>query len=53
MTITPYELRFSIFQEARCILEARASKTGKSPIIEEIIQEAEKINNFISYTAVK
>ena len=45
---TPYEIRLELIQEARLILQARASKPEHMPSTEEIISEAEKLNSFIS-----
>lgn len=45
---TPYEIRLELLQEARLILQAKASKPEYMPTTEEIIKEAEKLNEFIS-----
>ncbi len=45
---TPYEIRLELIQEARLILQAKASKADLMPSTEEVITEAEKLNSFIS-----
>lgn len=45
---TPYEIRLELIQEARLILQAKASKPEFMPTTEEVISEAEKLNQFIS-----
>lgn len=45
---TPYEIRLELLQEARLILQARAAKPEHMPSTEEIVEEAEKLNSFIS-----
>jgi hypothetical protein len=45
---TPYEIRLELIQEARLILQAKASKPEFMPSTEEVISEAEKLNQFIS-----
>jgi len=48
MSKTPYEIRLELLQEARAILQARASKPEYMPTTEDIIAEADKLNAFIS-----
>jgi len=45
---TPYEIRLELIQEARLILQAKAGKPEFMPTTEEVISEAEKLNQFIS-----
>lgn len=45
---TPYEIRLELIQEARLILQAKAGKPEFMPSTEEVIEEAEKLNAFIS-----
>lgn len=45
---TPYEIRLELLQEARLILQAKASKPEYMPTTEEVVKEAEKLNEFIS-----
>ena len=45
---TPYEIRLELIQEARLILQAKAGKPEFMPSTEEVIAEAEKLNQFIS-----
>ena len=45
---TPYEIRLELIQEARLILQAKASKSEYMPTAEEVIEEAEKLNKFVS-----
>ena len=45
---TPYEIRLELIQEARLILQAKASNPEFMPSTEEVISEAEKLNQFIS-----
>jgi len=45
---TPYEIRLELLQEARIILQAKATKPEYMPTTEEIINEANKLNEFIS-----
>lgn len=48
MSKTPYEIRLELLQEARIILQAKATKPEYMPTTEEIVREAEKLNEFIS-----
>jgi len=45
---TPYEIRLELIQEARLILQAKAGKPEFMPSTEDVISEAEKLNQFIS-----
>ena len=45
---TPYEIRLELILEARLILQAKAGKPEFMPSTEEVISEAEKLNQFIS-----
>jgi len=45
---TPYEIRLELLQEARLILQAKAGKPEFMPTTEEVVKEAEKLNQFIS-----
>jgi hypothetical protein len=45
---TPYEIRLELIQEARLILQAKANKPEYMPTAEEVIEEAEKLNKFVS-----
>jgi|TARA_B110000908_G_scaffold83963_1_gene100408 hypothetical protein len=45
---TPYEIRLELLQEARLILQAKAKTSEHMPTTEEIVAEAEKLNEFIS-----
>lgn len=45
---TPYEIRLDLVKEAREILQARAKSPEFMPSTEEVIKEAEKLNEFVS-----
>ena len=45
---TPYEIRLELLQEARLILQAKAKQPEQMPSTEQIVAEAEKLNEFIS-----
>jgi hypothetical protein len=45
---TPYEIRLELIQEARLILQAKSNKPEFMPSTEDVIREAEKLNDFIS-----
>lgn len=45
---TPYEIRLELIQEARLILQAKAGKPELMPTTEQVLEEAEKLNSFIS-----
>lgn len=48
MAKTPYEIRTDLIREAREILQARAADATEMPSTEQVIAEAEKLNNFVS-----
>jgi hypothetical protein len=45
---TPYEIRLDLVREAKEILQARARNPEDMPTSEEVIKEAEKLNEFVS-----
>jgi hypothetical protein len=45
---TPYEIRLDLIHEARQILQAQAKDSAAMPTTEDIIREAEKLNDFVS-----
>lgn len=45
---TPYEIRLDLVREAREILQARAKNPEDMPTTEEVLQEAERLNVFVS-----
>jgi hypothetical protein len=45
---TPYEIRLDLVREAKEILQAKAKNPEDMPTTEEVIQEAEKLNEFVS-----
>ena len=45
---SPYEIRLELIKEAKEILQARAANAAAMPSTEDVIEEAEKLNNFIS-----
>jgi hypothetical protein len=45
---TPYEIRLDLVKEAKEILQARAKNHEDMPSTEEVIKEAEKLNEFVS-----
>ncbi len=45
---TPYEIRLDLVREAKEILQARAKSPAEMPSTEEVIKEAEKLNEFVS-----
>jgi len=45
---TPYEIRLDLVREAREILQAKAKNPEDMPTTEQVIQEAEKLNEFVS-----
>jgi hypothetical protein len=45
---TPYEIRLELIREAREILQARAKNHEDMPNTEEVINEAERLNDFVS-----
>lgn len=45
---TPYEIRLDLVHEARQILQARAKNADEMPSTDDIIAEAERLNQFVS-----
>ena len=45
---TPYEIRLDLIREAREILQARAKHPEDMPTTDEIVAEAERLNEFVS-----
>lgn len=45
---TPYEIRLDLVREAKEILQARAKNPEDMPTTEEVLQEAERLNAFVS-----
>ena len=45
---TPYEIRLDLVKEAREILQAKAKNPEDMPSTEQVIAEAEKLNEFVS-----
>jgi len=45
---TPYEIRLDLVKEAREILQAKSKNPEDMPSTEEVIAEAEKLNEFVS-----
>ena len=45
---TPYEIRLDLVREAKEILQARAKNPEDMPTTEEVLQEAERLNVFVS-----
>lgn len=45
---TPYEIRLDLVREAKEILQARASRPEEMPTSEQVLVEAEKLNQFVS-----
>ncbi len=45
---TPYEIRLDLVKEAREILQAKAKNHEDMPSTEEVLAEAEKLNDFVS-----
>lgn len=48
MSKTPYEIRLDLIREAKEILQAQAGTPKEMPTTEEVIKEAEKLNDFVS-----
>jgi hypothetical protein len=48
MSKTPYEIRTDLIREARQILQARAKSEAEMPTTEQVIAEAQKLNDFVS-----
>lgn len=45
---TPYEIRLDLVREAKEILQAKAKNPEDMPTTEQVIAEAEKLNQFVS-----
>ena len=45
---TPYEIRLDLVREAREILQAKAKNPEDMPTTEEVLKEAERLNEFVS-----
>lgn len=45
---TPYEIRLELVREAKEILQARAKNADEMPSTEDVLEEAEKLNTFVS-----
>jgi hypothetical protein len=45
---TPYEIRLDLVREAREILQARAKNPEDMPSTDDVIKEAERLNDFVS-----
>jgi hypothetical protein len=45
---TPYEIRLDLVHEARQILQARAKNAEDMPSTDDVIAEAERLNQFVS-----
>ena len=45
---TPYEIRLDLVREAKEILQARAKNPEDMPSTDEVIAEAERLNEFVS-----
>ena len=45
---TPYEIRLDLVREAKDILQAKATKAEDMPTTEDVIKEAEKLDEFVS-----
>lgn len=45
---TPYEIRLDLVREAKEILQARAKQPEDMPTAEEVLVEAERLNQFVS-----
>lgn len=45
---TPYEIRLDLVREAKEILQAKAKNPDEMPTTEDVIAEAEKLNQFVS-----
>lgn len=48
MSKTPYEIRLDLVKEAREILQAKAKNPEDMPTTEEVLREAERLNEFVS-----
>ena len=45
---SPYEIRLELVREAKEILQAQAKNPEDMPSTEDVLKEAEKLNEFIS-----
>jgi len=45
---SPYEIRLELLQEARLILQAQATRPDQMPTTDQVVEQAEKLNVFIS-----
>lgn len=45
---TPYEIRLDLVREAKEILQAKAKNSEEMPSTEDVLKEAEKLNEFVS-----
>jgi hypothetical protein len=45
---TPYEIRLDLVKEAREILQARAKTPEDMPTTEQVLHEADRLNDFVS-----
>jgi len=45
---TPYEIRLDLVREAKEILQAKAKNPEEMPTTEEVLLEAERLNEFVS-----
>ena len=48
MSKTPYEIRLDLVREAKEILQAQAKDNSEMPSTQDVIDEAEKLNEFVS-----
>jgi hypothetical protein len=45
---TPYEIRLDLVREAKEILQAKAKNPEDMPTTEDVLKEAERLNEFVS-----
>tara|TARA_B110000977_G_C11083882_1_gene493868 strand:- start:109 stop:276 length:168 start_codon:yes stop_codon:yes gene_type:complete len=48
MSKTPYEIRLDLVKEAKEILQAKAKNPEEMPTTEDVLKEAERLNEFVS-----
>lgn len=48
MSKTPFEIRLDLVKEAREILQRRAKNPEEMPTTEDVLKEAERLNEFVS-----
>ena len=48
MSKTPYEIRLDLVKEAKEILQAKAKNPEDMPTTDEVLKEAERLNEFVS-----